>query len=68
LTRLGDPAARIIEAERELAIDLVVMPTHGRKGVAHLLLGSVAEAVVRRSTCPVLTVRGQGRSASPARS
>jgi universal stress protein A len=67
LTRVGDPAARIIEAERELAIDLVVMPTHGRKGVAHLLLGSVAEAVVRRSACPVLTVRDEDLSAALVR-
>jgi nucleotide-binding universal stress UspA family protein len=39
-------------------IDLIVMGTHGRRGVAHLLLGSVAEHVVRTARCPVLTVRG----------
>jgi len=39
-------------------MDLIVMGTHGRTGVAHLLMGSVAERVVRTATCPVLTVRG----------
>jgi nucleotide-binding universal stress UspA family protein len=44
-------------------IDLIVMGTHGRRGVAHLLLGSVAEHVVRTAGCPVLTVRaGQPRA------
>ncbi len=39
------------------AFDLIVMGTHGRTGVAHLLLGSVAERLVRTAPCPVLTVR-----------
>jgi len=42
-------------------IDLIVMGTHGRTGMAHLLLGSVAEKVVRTATCAVLTVRGEER-------
>jgi nucleotide-binding universal stress UspA family protein len=59
----GDPA-RAIQAEAEaLPADLVVMGTHGRSGFEHLLLGSVAERVVRTAPCPVLTVRG--RSADP---
>jgi nucleotide-binding universal stress UspA family protein len=54
----GDPA-RAIQAEAEaLPADLVVMGTHGRSGFEHLLLGSVAERVVRTAPCPVLTVRG----------
>jgi universal stress protein A len=55
LTRVGDPIAEILRAEKELGIDLVVMATHGRKGVWRVALGSVAEKVVRSSTCPVLT-------------
>lgn len=55
--RWGHPAEEIVKAEREFGIDLVVMATHGRTGVAHLVLGSVAERVVRESACPVLTVR-----------
>jgi nucleotide-binding universal stress UspA family protein len=54
---LGDPASAIVEeAERENA-DLIVMGTHGRTGLSRLLMGSVAEAVVRRAKCPVLTVK-----------
>ena len=42
---------------KEHQIDLIVMATHGHQGISHLLLGSVAEKMVRLSTCPVLTVR-----------
>lgn len=56
--RIGAVAERILEAAVELGSDLIVMPTHGRRGVAHLALGSVTEEVVRRATCPVLTIRG----------
>ncbi len=48
----------IIKKAKEGSTDLIVMGTHGRRGVRHLLLGSVAERVVRASPCPVLTVRG----------
>lgn len=51
----GDPYLRILEMSGDY--DLIVMGTHGRTGVAHLLLGSVAEKVVRRALCPVLTSR-----------
>jgi nucleotide-binding universal stress UspA family protein len=55
----GGPAAReIVEHAQNDHIDLIVMGTHGRGGMAHLLLGSVTERVVRSATCPVLTVRG----------
>ena len=47
----------ILATAHELGADLIVMATHGRSGLSHLLLGSVAEAVVRNATCPVLTVR-----------
>ena len=54
---VGSPARAIIGRSAEPDIDLVVMGTHGRSGVSHLLLGSVAERVVRGARCPVLTVR-----------
>ena len=54
----GQPAAAIVEAAADRAVDLIVLGTHGRRGMAHLLLGSVAEYVVRSASCPVLTVRG----------
>jgi nucleotide-binding universal stress UspA family protein len=54
----GSPARTIIEHAAETGSDLIVMGTHGRGGMAHLLLGSVAERVVRTARCPVLTVRG----------
>jgi nucleotide-binding universal stress UspA family protein len=60
--RKGDaPADEIIEYARDNAIDLIVVGTHGRPGVAHLLMGSVAEKVVRGAPCPVLTLRNAQR-------
>jgi universal stress protein A len=52
----GRPARQIADYARENAIDLIVLGTHGRTGVSRALLGSVAEAVVRRAPCRVLTV------------
>lgn len=49
----------ILRVAGERGVDLIAMGTHGRMGVAHLLLGSTAERVVRHSTCPVLTVRAE---------
>lgn len=54
----GEPAPTIIEAAQEHAADLIVMATHGRTGLKHFFLGSVAERVVRESPVPVMTVRG----------
>jgi len=56
--RVGRPADVIREVAEEHGFDLIVMGTHGRTGMAHLLLGSVAEKIVREAPCPVLTVRG----------
>jgi nucleotide-binding universal stress UspA family protein len=58
----GDPARTIVEVAEREGYDLIAMGTHGRSGFAHLLLGSVAEKVVRRSSCPVLTVRTAEKS------
>lgn len=52
------PASAIVRAASDRAADLIVIGTHGRTGIAHLILGSVAEHVVRTAPCPVLTVRG----------
>jgi nucleotide-binding universal stress UspA family protein len=56
----GTPARTIVEHAKESGIDLIVMGTHGRGGVEHVLIGSVAERVVRSAVCPVLTVRENG--------
>ncbi|HEY5594913.1 MAG TPA: universal stress protein [Nitrospiria bacterium] len=54
----------IFEKARRAKADLIVIGTHGRTGVEHFLLGSVAEKVVRMSFCPVLTVRGEAKAGS----
>ncbi len=61
LVRQGQPAHEIVNCARELAVDLIVLSTHGRTGLRHVLVGSVAENVVRYAPCPVLVVREQGR-------
>ena len=60
LLRSGSPVAHVVQYAQETGIDLIVMGTHGRSGVSHLFLGSVAENVVRRAPCSVLTVRPAG--------
>jgi nucleotide-binding universal stress UspA family protein len=65
----GRPAHTIVERANAGGFDLIVMGTHGRTGLSHLIMGSVAERVVRNASCPVLTVRGETRAAdnpSPA--
>jgi len=54
---IGDPAEAIVQLAEADHVDLIVMGTHGRTGLTRLLMGSVAEAVVRRAPCPVLTVK-----------
>ena len=61
-TSLGDAAAEIVAYAADQRIGLIVMATTGRTGLAHVLLGSVAERVVRHATCPVLTVRYDGEA------
>jgi nucleotide-binding universal stress UspA family protein len=60
---IGPPLDQILQLIAQERIDLVVIGTHGRGMVGHLLLGSVAERVVRRSPVPVLTVHGDARNA-----
>ncbi len=55
--RQGVEFREIIDAAREAGADMIVMGTHGRTGLAHALIGSVAEKVVRKALCPVLTVK-----------
>jgi len=53
----GEPASAIIQIAESEDVDMIVMGTHGRTGFSRLLMGSVAEAVVRRAICPVLTFK-----------
>jgi nucleotide-binding universal stress UspA family protein len=59
---IGSPATAILEMAQRENVELIVMATHGRTGLTRLLMGSVAEEVVRKAKCPVLTVK----SAAPA--
>ena len=59
-TAEGVPFVQIISYAKEHQIDMIIMGTHGRTGVPHMMIGSVAERVVRHSACPVLTVRPDG--------
>jgi nucleotide-binding universal stress UspA family protein len=61
-TRVGHPFVEILRYAKEQPVDLIVMGTHGRGPVAHMLMGSVAEKVVRKAACPVLTVRPQAEA------
>ena len=55
--KVGMPFVEIIRTARERGVDLIVIATHGRSGVSHMLFGSVAEKVVRKAPCPVLSIR-----------
>jgi nucleotide-binding universal stress UspA family protein len=66
VVELGGAAGNIVEkAERE-GVDIIVMSTHGRTGIDHLLIGSVSEKVIGRSPCPVLVVPAHGRNIARA--
>jgi nucleotide-binding universal stress UspA family protein len=60
LLREGDPAVVIEQIVREQGCDLVVLGTHGRTGLDHLLMGSIAERIVRRCPCPALVIKYPG--------
>jgi len=53
----GDPATQILQVANESDCDLIVLGTHGRSGLSRLIMGSVAEQVVRLARCPVLTLK-----------
>lgn len=59
LLREGDPVDQIVRASRSARADLIVVGTHGRRGLPKFFLGSVAERVVAMAPCPVVTVRGK---------
>lgn len=63
LMQRGVPAQVIVDTANDEGTDLIVMGTHGRTGLAHMLIGSVAERVVRSAHCPVLTLRRAARRA-----
>jgi nucleotide-binding universal stress UspA family protein len=61
----GDPDSETLRLADEVHADLIVMGTTGRSGLGRLLLGSVAEEVMRKARCPVLTVKGPAEIAAP---
>ena len=68
LLQIGTPYEVIVATAKKLRVDLIIMATHGRTGLSHVFMGSVAERVVRSAACPVLTVRGHestGRRSRP---
>ena len=58
IVSIGSPEVVITEMARRLEVDLIILATHGRTGLAHMFFGSVAERVVREAPCPVLVLRG----------
>jgi universal stress protein A len=57
ILEMGNPTYVIVEKAKELGVDVVVIATHGRTGLAHVMLGSVAEKVIRHAPCPVFVIR-----------
>jgi universal stress protein A len=65
--QIGQPWAIIVNEAKKSRADLIIMATHGRTGLSHLFMGSVAEKVVRSAACPVLTFRPPARQARGSR-
>ena len=57
ILEIGHPSYLIVEKAKELGVDVLVIATHGRTGLSHVLLGSVAEKVIRHAPCPVFVIR-----------
>jgi universal stress protein A len=57
IVEIGVPYKSIVEKAAEEGVDMIIMSTHGRSGLDHMMIGSVTEKVVRRATCPVLSIR-----------
>ncbi len=68
LVRIGPASETIVDAADEVDADLIIMGTHGRSGLAHLLLGSIAEQVMREAPCPVLSIRSEHKARCKAKS
>ncbi len=62
IIKTGAPFVEIIDYAKSESIDLIVMGTHGHSGIEHILIGNVAEKVVRKSPCPVMTIRPKGKT------
>jgi nucleotide-binding universal stress UspA family protein len=62
----GDPAHAVVRLAKDEKVDMIVIGTHGRTGLSRMLMGSVAEAIVRRAECPVLTYKQPAEQAAPA--
>jgi len=67
ILEMGVPAHVIVDTAKRRRADLIIMATHGRTGLVHMLMGSVAEKVVRTAPCPVLTVRHGAAKRAPRR-
>jgi nucleotide-binding universal stress UspA family protein len=63
---LGSPAGAILHLAEKEGVEMIVMPTHGRTGLMRMLMGSVAEEVVRKAKCPVLTVKAVAKAPAKA--
>ena len=66
VTEIGSPFQLIVDYAATQQVDMIVMGTHGHTGLQHMLLGSVAERVVRLATCPVLVTRGEEEESAAA--
>jgi len=60
----GDPATEIVKFAADESVDMIVLGTHGRTGLSRVLMGSVAESIVRRAACPVLTFKSDASAAA----
>jgi nucleotide-binding universal stress UspA family protein len=66
LIKSGSPPQQITDTAKRQHVNLIIMATHGRTGLAHMFMGSVAEKVVRTASCPVLTVRAAAKQSRKA--